>query len=336
MLIGSLMKNSAELALVSICSIGDKDIVLSLDTGESADSYHAYIAQSNIELDPTWKFTFDWVKPGDTVIDLGANLGTFSVPLAAKGATVYGFEMLEANISHLKRSIEQNNLSTLHVVEGAVSDKPGYLGTSGTSAWGTVSDNSPDKVLAIVLDEWANEVGLEKLDFMKIDIEGSEMAALRGARSMITKFKPDMVIEANVMTCGHAGYGYPELIAFMAELGYRSYRIANGRINESARDPQPSLVTDYFFSAKPKKDVEERSPVAIGTLSLQEVIDTVVAQDNYDRIHRAYVLAIEDALPAGVIKAPAVIEKLAKWQSIQDDPQTIRALQIGAGVDVTV
>lgn len=330
------MMNSAELAVVPICEIDGRDVVLSVNGGNSADSYHAHVAGGYIKTDPTWKFVFDWVNPSDTVMDLGANLGTFSVPLAAKGATVYGFEMLEENISHLKRSIDQNDLRTLNLVEGAVSDKPGFLGAGGFSAWGTVTEDSPNRVRAVVIDQWSIEAGIKKVDFIKIDIEGSEMAALRGARGLIERDKPDMVIEANVLTCGSAGYGYPDIIAFLETLGYSSFRIANGHLIESAPHPQPCIITDYFFSVRSRADIERRSPIPLVASSLQDEIDTIVEQDIYGRLHQAYVLAVESSLPSEVARNTAVSEKLEKWRRVEDDEDIIATLQLGAGVGVSV
>lgn len=329
------MINSAQLAMVPICEIDGKDVFLSVNGGASADSYHAHVAGGYINTDPTWKFVFDWVNFGDTVFDLGANLGTFSVPLAAKGATVYGFEMLSENIAHLKRSINQNDLRTLTLVEGAVSDRPGTLGAGGFSAWGSVSEGSPNRVRAVVIDQWAKEAGLEKVDFMKIDIEGSEMAALRGARGVIERDKPDMVIEANVLTCGSSGYGYPDIIAFMESLGYSTYRIAKDHLIRSAPHPQPSIITDYFFSVKSKADVERRSPVPVDAPSMPDEIATIVEQGVYGRLHQAYVLAVESSLPSEVTRNPAVIEKLEMWRRVQDEEGVITTLQIGAGVHLS-
>lgn len=326
------MKSSAETKLVPLCEIGQKQVVLSVNIGADADVYHQHVAGGHVQHEHTWRYAFGWVNPGDVVLDLGANIGTISVALAAKGASVYGFEMLEENLAHLRSSIDANGLTALHLVEGAVSDYRGVIEIGGESAWGTLAPGSGKTVETVVIDQWAEEIGLDRLDFVKIDVEGSEMAALRGARELIQKYKPDMLIEANILTCGSSNYSYIEIMNFMENLGYHTYRISGDQIISPPLRPQECIYADYFFTTKSEADVADRSPFPVGKLSYEGVRSSIVQQGLYSRPHQAYVLTVADALPPEITTHPEVAELLKEWRKVDDSVELIEVLRIGAGI----
>ena len=131
-----------------------------------------------------------YVKKGDTVLDLGANVGKVSLLLARQvGDTgkVYSFEPEEENFNLLKKNIEINNFKNTIPLRYAITDRSGKLSLkiSDTCTTHRVSINTSDKIQEIEctsIDEYFKN---QKIDFMKIDVEGSEPQVIQGMKNTI-------------------------------------------------------------------------------------------------------------------------------------------------------
>lgn len=129
-------------------------------------------------------------KPSDTVIDCGANVGFFALYLesVAPGIRVHCFEPSTSNRSRLSINISENlleNLITVHPV--AVMDREGVLELTqapqagSTSAFDASLNGSKESVRSISLDQAIAMTGAQKIDLLKIDVEGAEIEILEGA-----------------------------------------------------------------------------------------------------------------------------------------------------------
>lgn len=127
------------------------------------------------------------------VLDIGANIGTFTL-LALKQAhemgmaiTVYAVEPQQDNLELFKQNIANNMRvfsggSRLVVVEKGISDFNGSIGITNKSGGSRLnSDSSLQQIDVITFDEFINEEKIDKIDFTKIDIEGSEVPLITGA-----------------------------------------------------------------------------------------------------------------------------------------------------------
>lgn len=145
----------------------------------------------------------EWLK-GAVVLDCGAHLGTFTkYALDAGAKKVVAIDPGPQQVACLRKTFEKEIAAGRVVVVGkAVMDGPGTLeldiasGTANSTltdpkelAYG-VSNDQHVKVETIGIDALVRELGLERVDFIKMDIEGSEVAALKGARSTLQKDKP--------------------------------------------------------------------------------------------------------------------------------------------------
>lgn len=139
------------------------------------------------------------VDQGDVVFDLGANLGSFSVYAASKDATSYAFEPTP----FLKSIIEKHsavNGNRINHVNYAVSDKSGevnfYINPSvcggNTIFENRISSTETITVKTIGIDEFIRDNNIEKVDFIKADIEGAERQMLMGAFETLKKFAPKL------------------------------------------------------------------------------------------------------------------------------------------------
>ena len=142
------------------------------------------------------------VKPGDIVIDGGGGWGDTSLyfaHLAGKTGKVYTFEFVSENLSVLKTNIELNpELATrINIKKKALWDVSGLDLNFAPKGPGThiYDGNHGNKsVESITIDDLVLKNNIKKVDFIKMDIEGSELRALHGASRTIKKYKPDLAI----------------------------------------------------------------------------------------------------------------------------------------------
>lgn len=139
--------------------------------------------------------------PGDVVIDGGGCWGDTAIAFACTVAPlgkVFTFEFVPASLKVLRTNLEVNeNVSGLvTVVEKALAERSGMRISYSDHGPGTCLDPSGKSgfVETVSIDDFVNQENLERVDFVKMDIEGSELAALQGARQTIKKYRPKLAI----------------------------------------------------------------------------------------------------------------------------------------------
>jgi len=136
------------------------------------------------------------VIKGDYVIDGGAFRGETAIWFISKGATkVYAFEPDSYNFSLLVENIKRDKLEDKIIpIQMILSDRNGIFPLYETRTSGSISLKGGNKtVKSTTLDSFIEEERLGKLDFIKLDVEGSELEVLKGAIETIKKFRPKMV-----------------------------------------------------------------------------------------------------------------------------------------------
>ena len=147
------------------------------------------------------KSAYSWgavkVEPGDVVLDVGGHLGTFARLAFRDGATtVIAFEPEPTNIKCLKETFVAEIASGKYLlVEAAAWESEGTLKFSVPhSSAGFVTEDGEIEVDAVTVDGVAEKFGLDRVDFIKMDIEGAERNALLGARLLIDRFAPKLAL----------------------------------------------------------------------------------------------------------------------------------------------
>ena len=292
---------------------------LSIDPTQR-DAYHEAVSAAALQ-DATWSFLLGWLRPDDVFFDLGANIGTISIPAAFRCRRVHAFEMLAENIVHLRRALERNRLGNIAIVQAAVSDTPGLVGVIGSSAWGVVVAEATLSVPTVVIDDYVRLRGITSVNVMKIDIEGSEQRALAGAAALIARDHPDIIIECNSVTCGNSGYSYRDLLRRIRDFGYTVYRIQADHLCPWPEAAVQELVyADYLATVKDAATIAARSGRNIVAMTDAETIAGIVSAAQYDDAWRMHVLAVADRLPGAALADQRVQALLYEWAPLASNP----------------
>lgn len=176
-------------------------------------SYKMYVSESDtaVGLHIGWSKTYEphvtgaikaVLKPGMCFVDIGANIGYFSMLAASvvgNEGQVFAFEPYQYNVKLLYHSAQVNGFSQIHIFPFAVANRNELFFYSNEASNGKIESISDlgmsfsgDLVYAVKLDDF---LSVERLDVIKIDIEGAEYMALSGARQLLQKHRPTIFSE---------------------------------------------------------------------------------------------------------------------------------------------
>ena len=162
------------------------------------------------------------VKPGDTVLDVGANIGALTVPMAQMvGPTgrVIAWEPQPETFALLKQNIRQNDLNNVALHNCAAGSKmetvamPDLAKIRGFN-YGGVPLGRGERMAWV---ETIDSLGLENVSFMKIDVEGFEPDVIKGASETIRRCRPFLYVENDRPENSNM------LVSLIVDLGYRLY-----------------------------------------------------------------------------------------------------------------
>jgi FkbM family methyltransferase len=146
-------------------------------------------------------FILEHINKNDFVIDCGANIGAYSFAFLNKGAFVLSFEPNKEAFDCLKYNLKDYpNSHIFNYAVGAFSGKVNVIKSPNAGA--SICERSKDGDIELRAIDSFN---LERVDFIKIDVEGFELDVLRGAVKTIQKFKPKLYIEINEGTLAKMG-----------------------------------------------------------------------------------------------------------------------------------
>ena len=172
------------------------------------------------------------VKVGDCCIDVGANLGYYTISLAnwvGPSGFVVAFEPFPGNFAILEKNVHLNRLQNVRLEPSALSDCKGSLqliygveeqfsATPSVGGYAVEGDRVSIKVPTLQLDDYVAELGRAP-DFIKIDVEGAELAVLEGARRTLAAVRPILLVEIH-------GWGTDEsekILHVLSELHYDTH-----------------------------------------------------------------------------------------------------------------
>lgn len=188
------------------------------------------IQQGSYEPDVTNVFR-KFVKPGMNVIDLGANIGYFtmlSATLVGATGTVLAVEPNHRNVKLMEASRRVNNFENITIAQVAAGRETGILVLNPSHSNGLTSDLSAN-INAVLGAETVPSIRVEalvpqerRIDFIKVDVEGAEFNALFGCYEIIKRDRPVIVSEFSPdLMPGISHVTGPEYLKWLADLGYQ-------------------------------------------------------------------------------------------------------------------
>ena len=207
------------------------------------------------------------LRPDMTVFDVGAHIGQFTLlfaSLVGPSGRVFAFEPCESTVRRLKAHIALNGFSNV-VAEQVVAHAThgGHVGLNifpqGYSAWNTLgnptmfSRGHPNQrvepidqevVPTVTIDAYCQHLGIRHIDYLKIDVEGAELDALKGCSELL-KQRAIRYIQFEVSQAMVEGMGRDssDVFRFLIDFGYRCHPIS-----ESGDLLPPVMITDAFFA----------------------------------------------------------------------------------------
>lgn len=145
------------------------------------------------------------IEPGMKAIDIGANYGVYTLTMAkasAPNGEVWAFEPASTTSAMLRRSVEQNDLTNVCVVQAAMSSREGsaslQIGSQAEHNRLSTADGVPhETVIVTTLDKQGQELKWGRIDFVKIDAEGEEMNILAGGECFFADQSPLVMFETS-------------------------------------------------------------------------------------------------------------------------------------------
>lgn len=215
---------------------------------------HIYFlgAYSQPELKILDEFLFD----GAVFIDVGANIGVFTLQasrLVGANGRVVSFEPYSENFKLLNRHVRINHLSNVTTEKFAISDSNGkamlYYDPNeknlGMVSMTPLNNVCSEEIDAIMFDCYAQTYDLQRVDFVKIDVEGFEYNVLKGMEGVLKKFNPPLLLE--ILDCDLL-CKEEEVENYLSVLGYVKYYISDdGTVSEIVTNPQRR---NYLFVVK--------------------------------------------------------------------------------------
>lgn len=185
------------------------------------------------------RFLNTFLEESMVFVDVGANQGEFSL-FAAKRlqkGMVLAFEPTSFFFERLNTNIKLNGIGNIKHYKLGLSDHAGEvpiffnednaLNHEGLASLYPVNQKEAEVEMISVglLDDIVVRDCIPRVDFIKIDVEGSEWAVLKGSRHVLNKYKPALMIELNDHTAAMAGYTVNDMMAWLREFGYEPYQI---------------------------------------------------------------------------------------------------------------
>jgi FkbM family methyltransferase len=201
---------------------------------------------------------FNLVKDGDIVFDIGANIGWYSFHLAQKlsKSIIHAFEPISETFIRLERNMELNQIANVKLNNLAFSAKKEkikfYHSPDLTVAASARNITESKNVLqsecdSDLLDNYVNLNKIDRLDFIKCDVEGAEYFVFQGGIETLKNYKPIVLTEMLRKWSEKFGYHPNDIIKFFATLDYSCFTLNMGKISLIQEITPKTMETNYLF-----------------------------------------------------------------------------------------
>jgi FkbM family methyltransferase len=245
---------------------GSTDAVVSLGDGGSVvvdlATPHGRRLYAYGFCEPASRAMRQLVKPGDVVIDAGANIGLFTVLAATRvgpAGHVIACEPSPTTMQLLRENVARNGFDHVEIGEVALAEQAGRLELEVFEPGSGSSSFAPEvagvgrrvEVAVTTLDDLAGE-WLERTSLVKLDVEGAELRTLQGASQLLERARPDFIVELEPEHLERQGASVGEVQSLFAAAGYEAFLIGDGGF-EALRGPWHRPAGDPNIVVRPRE-----------------------------------------------------------------------------------
>lgn len=203
-----------------------------------------------------------FLTPGGTALDIGANIGAHTLPMAhavGPAGRVYAFEPTRYAFSKLARNVALNPglAPRIRLEQAMLSDRDDSspppalysswsLGAADGSRHPKHLGQLKDTSGAVIrkLDTWAEHQELPAVDFIKIDVDGNEVEVLRGAQRTLTRYRPKILMEFMPYGLEENGHSLKELVELLKTAGYGIFSVPQLNALPASSEALEKMIPD--------------------------------------------------------------------------------------------
>lgn len=213
--------------------------------------------------EPGIHFIKYFISKGDTIFDIGANVGRFTAyaaPLVGSEGKIYSFEPLAFPRKVLRHMRAMKRLRQVNIVDLALSDikknenitiplKNGWKPKTAMAFLGTgnLKGSSQEQVKIDTIDNFCVSKNINRLEFIKCDVEGHELKVFLGGARTLVKFKPTIYCEIDQSFCTYNKIDFNTVFEMLKEIGYLCYLPDNDRLAMFKDYTKAKKKDEYFF-----------------------------------------------------------------------------------------
>ncbi len=205
---------------------------------------------------------------GGTVVDVGANIGFYTLEsslLVGASGRVISIEAAPPHLKALQENIQRNGLRNVAIIKNAVGDRVGEATLAlpqgdnlGMFTLGPVASEEMYRVEVQRIDDVLEQQGVQCVDLIKMDIEGSEFRALIGAATTLARFKPALLLELNepaLQRCGSSTRAVKELLS---KAGYFGWIIGRTVVRPIPESQETHVCDECLFIHRERQSLIDK------------------------------------------------------------------------------
>ncbi len=183
------------------------------------------------------------LNDGDVFIDIGANIGLYSLiasKIVGNTGKVICFEPSPSTFGRLIENMKLNDLKNIDLrnigLSDAIKEMTFYVSNNGYDAWNSFAPSQDNKLESSIivpvstLDTELKDIDVSKIKLIKIDVEGWEKFVLFGGKDFFVNFNPIVMVEFTEENTFNAGYAVHDIYDIMQDFGYVWYTLVNGKL----------------------------------------------------------------------------------------------------------
>jgi FkbM family methyltransferase len=196
------------------------------------------------------------------IFDVGANAGYYSLHWCSRihpEGRIHAFEPVPQTFSRLVRNVARNGLEKqIRISNIGLGNEitttsfflPKFSGSVAASAKNLHPEEENIEVVVHIdtLDRYFGMQGLNRLDLMKVDVEGAELFVVKGGLDTLNRHKPLVFMELLRKWSKPFGYHPNDVIGLFADMGYACYALADGKLATFAKMTDETTQTNFFFA----------------------------------------------------------------------------------------